>query len=122
MKNIYTKNVLPIHNNEFTFDAYNYQKDGSVIFGVSSSTGGQAAIIIPQTINSGVKLFELTKDDVTYTFTTTEEIVLKSGYSYTFDLKFEDTEIGFGSVTISSDWGPDPNKSTFEGTLSEQTT
>lgn len=123
MTNIYTNSPLSLHGGAFKFNYEPYaHNNGSVIFGESSSTGGQAAIIIPQTIASDVTLFEVTKNDVTYTFTTSESITLKSGYSYTFDLKFENTEIGFGSVTISNDWGTDPDKSTFGGTLSEQTT
>ncbi|MGN0068018.1 MAG: hypothetical protein ACI38V_10580 [Bacteroides sp.] len=46
---------------------------------------------------------------------------MQSGYSYTFNLKFEDTEIGLGNVSIS-DRGPDPVKPTIEGDLAEQTT
>ena len=123
MKNIYTTAAMPLSGGNFTFMTNYFQNNGSVKLGVSSSTEGQAAIIIPQTIAQDVELFEVTKDDVTYTFTTTESITLKSGYSYTFDLKFENTEIGFGSVTISNDWGTDPDKSTpIEGTLSEKTT
>ena len=123
MKNIYTKCMLSVNSGSvFSTDPYVAQQNGTVIFGVSSSTEGQAAIIIPQKIAQDVALFDVTKDGVTYTFTTTEEIILRSGYSYTFDLKFENTEIDFDNITISSDWGPDPNKSTFEGTLSQQPT
>ena len=123
MKDVYRKATLDGSNNPIKVLSQYLGDKGPVIFGVSSSSAGQAAIIIPQTINSGVALFEVTKDGVTYTFTTTESITLKSGYSYTFNLKFENTEIGFGSVIIGSGWGSDPDKSTpIEGTLSEQTT
>lgn len=121
MKNVYRCVTMSATDDAISILS-SYQSDkGTVIFGESSSTTGQAAIIIPQTISSGTELFDVTKDGVTYTFTTTEEITLQSGRSYTFNLTFEDTEIGFGNVSIS-DWGPDPVKPTIEGDLAEQTT
>lgn len=123
MKSIVKDLPLGTDDNGFLFDFTSYSPiKGPVIFGESSSTEGQAAIIIPQTIAQDVELFEVTKDGVTYTFTTTERITFKSGYSYTFDLKFENTEIGMGNVTISKDWEPDPDKPTIEGNLKQQTT
>ena len=120
MKNVNRSVPMSASDNTISIPSNGQKDKGSVTFGVSSSTG-QAAIIIPQTISSGTPLFEVTKEGVTYTFTTTEDITLQSGYSYTFNLKFEDTEIGFGNVSIS-DWGPDPDKPTIDGTLTEQTT
>ncbi len=88
---------------------------GEVTLGKYSSAG-QTAIIIPQQVAENTVLFEVSKGETKYSFTTSSSITFKAGYKYTFNLTFEDTEISFGNIIMGA-WETDSENSTIGGDL-----
>lgn len=88
---------------------------GEVTLGKYSSAG-QTAIIIPQQVAENTVLFEVSKGEIKYSFTTSSSITFKAGYKYTFNLTFEDTEISFGNIIMCA-WETDSENSKIGGDL-----
>ena len=78
---------------------------------------GVTAIVIPQTISGGKKLFEVKIGSSTYQYTTDEEINFVSGHVYTFNLTFDGNAISTTSIDIEGWTGKDAADHKYNGNL-----
>lgn len=72
-----------------------------------TEVSGIEAIIIPQSIAAGVKLFEITIGDVKYYYTTTEELTFLEGKKYNLKLTIRQT--GIELISSIEDWADGGN-------------
>ncbi|MDH6314130.1 hypothetical protein M2137_002924 [Parabacteroides sp. PFB2-10] len=68
-----------------------------------TEVAGITAIVVPQTINSGVKLFKITIGTIDYYYTTTSSLTFESGKKYNLQLTMNHTGILLESVIEA--WG-----------------
>lgn len=75
-----------------------------------SQVDGIQAIIVPQSINAGSKLFKITIGTTNYYYTPTENITFIEGYNYNYELTINQT-----GINVTSTISPWVNSETIKG-------
>jgi len=90
---IITGSLSNVSETKTDITAYGVQSGTEGVLSIS----GSAAIIVPQTIASGSKLLRISFGEITYSYTTTENIEFENGKSYEFQI-----EIGAEAINVTS--------------------
>lgn len=109
MKELYTRAKVDPLGSEFKFFSLGEKSDIKVTTSFNTSAPLMACVVIPQTVEAGTALIEVTNGTKTLTYNAPSEgIEFKSGHVYTFNLTYSGDRILDGTETVTvSDWNSD---------------
>jgi len=103
---IVTGNIEAASGNDTEIMAYNVRGTSQG----ETQVDGIQAIIVPQAINAGSKLFKVTIGTTNYYYTPNESVTFKEGYNYNYELTINQT-----GINVTSTITPWINSETIKG-------